>query len=124
MSEFGYIFMRRGPKGHDGTDPCVPAPLLLYLFFEGFGSFFAFSDIYTKAAFFFMQSAKRRGFFVPVSASFSLVRPVSAPVLIRRRSLLSFSALRRIMEDMKRTISLNGIPTVYTLERKRVKNVN
>ena len=28
------------------------------------------------------------------------------------------------MEDMKRTISLNGIPTVYTLERKRVKNVN
>ena len=28
------------------------------------------------------------------------------------------------MMDMKRTISLNGIPTVYTLERKRVKNVN
>ena len=28
------------------------------------------------------------------------------------------------MGDMKRTISLNGIPTVYTLERKRVKNVN
>ena len=28
------------------------------------------------------------------------------------------------MEDMKRTISLNGIPTAYTLERKRVKNVN
>ena len=28
------------------------------------------------------------------------------------------------MEDMKRTIYLNGIPTVYTLERKRVKNVN
>ena len=28
------------------------------------------------------------------------------------------------MGDMKRTISLNGIPTAYTLERKRVKNVN
>ena len=28
------------------------------------------------------------------------------------------------MEDMKRTISLNGIQTAYTLERKRVKNVN
>lgn len=28
------------------------------------------------------------------------------------------------MGNMKRTISLNGIPTVYTLERKRVKNVN